>query len=229
MKHGKGGWAGAVVAVEYDQDQKNQIKKAADTLGITVYFLDLPRGNVWPTVEAKKKVVRIIRENKPDIAIMHDPEDTWRPGDPDRVATYEIFRDSIRHAAAASFAAEQLEEGMKTHSIKALYYPTEKKADCVVDISGYYSKKRSAQDALRIQIVSEMEAWRSTVPETVFRSLVPNYEQVKEDSYELGKSVGEIMENARHILQGTRGRTALGETFRREMNLGIYTFDNLPI
>ncbi len=229
MKHGKGGWSGVIVAVEYDDEQKDQIREAADILDVDLYFLDLPRGNVWPTVEAKKKVVRIIRENNPDIAIMHDPEDTWTPGDPDRIATYEIFRDAVSQASIPSFAPEQIEEGLKVHPIKAIYYPAFEDADCVVDISGYYSKKRSAEDALRFQVVFGMESWRSTVPESVFRSLVPNYEQVKDDPYELGRSVGEIMENAKHILQGTKGRTALGETFRRERNTGVYTFDELPL
>jgi LmbE family N-acetylglucosaminyl deacetylase len=229
MKHKKGGWAGAIVGVEYEDEQKEQIKSAADLLGIDVYFLDLPRGNVWPTVEAKKKVARIIRENRPDIAIISDPEDTWGPGDPDRVATYEIFRDAIPHAARPLFAPEQIEEGLKVHSIKAIYYPTSRNPDCVVDISGFYAKKRQAEDALRFQIISSTESWRDLVPEAVFRSLVSNYEQVKDDPYELGRSVGEIMENARHILQGTRGRTALGETFRRELRTGVYTFEQLPI
>jgi hypothetical protein len=113
--------------------------------------------------------------------------------------------------------------------VKAVYYPVFKNPDCVVDISGFYARKRQAEDALRFQIVESTEAWRGAVPESVFRSLVANYDQVKDDSYELGRSVGEIMENARHILSGTQGRTALGETFRRETKLGVYTFDQLPI
>ncbi len=229
MKHAKGGWAGAVVGIEYDEDQKEQVKAAADILGIDVYFLDLPRGNVWPTVEAKKKVARIIRENRPDIVIMYDPEDAWSPGDPDRVATYEIFRDAIPHAARRGFAPEHLEEGLKTHAVKAVYYPCFANADCVVDISGFYARKRQAEDALQFQIVESTQSWRGTVPESVFRSLVANYDQVKDDAYELGRAVGEIMENARHILQGTKGRTALGESYRRERKLGVYTFDQLPI
>jgi len=229
MKHKKGGWAGAIVAVEYEDEEKDQIKAAADILGIDVYFLDLPRGNVWPTVEAKKKVTRIIRENRPDVVIMNHPTDAWGPGDPDRIATYEIYRDAIAHAARAGFAPEQIEEGLKTHSVKAIYYPTFESPDCVVDISGFYARKRKAEDALRFQVVFQIESWRSLVPETVFRSLVANYEQVKDDPYELGRSVAEIMENAKHILQGTRGRTALGETFRRDLKMGVYTFDRLPI
>jgi LmbE family N-acetylglucosaminyl deacetylase len=229
MKHGRGGWSGAIVGIEYDDEQKEQIRAAADVLGIDVYFLDLPRGNVWPTVEAKKKAARIIRENRPDVAIMYDPQEAWGPGDPDRVATYEIFRDAIPHAARPTFAPEQIDEGLKPHAVKAIYYPTFDKPDCVVDISGFYSKKRKAEDALKFQVVTSTEAWRAIVPESVFRSLVVNYEQLKGDSYELGKAVSEIMENARHIIQGTRGRTALGETFRRELRNGVYTFDQLPI
>jgi len=230
MKHKKaGGWAGATVAVEYDEEQKDQIREAADILGIDVHFLDLPRGNVWPTVEAKKKVVRVLRENRPDIVIMEDPESVWLPGDPDRVACYEIYRDSISHAARPSFAPEQIDEGLKTHTVKAIYYPSFNNPDCVVDITGFYAKKRKAEDALRFQIVYGLESWREQVPETVFRSLVPDYERVKKDPYELGRSVREIMQNARTILQGTRGRTALGETFRRELKMSVYTFDQLPI
>jgi LmbE family N-acetylglucosaminyl deacetylase len=229
MKHRKGGWAGAVIGVEYPDEEKEQIREAADILGIDIYFLDLPRGNVWPTVEAKKKASRIIRENRPDIAIMPDPREVWGPGDPDMVATYEIYRDAIPNAARPQFAPEQIEEGLKTHAIKAVYYPTSTDPDCVVDIAGYYAKKRKAQEALKFQIVFGMESWRNKAPEAVFKSLVPNYEQLKDDSYELGRAVGEIMENAGHILQGTKGRTALGEAFRRELKMGVYTFDQLPI
>jgi len=230
MKHKKaGGTAGAVVGVEYEEDQKEQIKEAADILGIDLHFLDLPRGNVWPTIEEKKKVVRILREYRPEIVIMCDPRDSWAPGDPDRVATYEIYRDAVSHASRGTFAPEQIDEGLKIHSVKAIYYPTFEDPDCVVDISGYYATKRKAEDALRFQIVFGIESWRNMVPESVFTSLVPNFDEVKDDSYELGRSVEEIMENARHILQGTKGRTALGETFRRELKMGVYTFDQLPI
>jgi len=51
MKHKKaGGWSGAVVGVEYEEDQKEQVREAADILGIDLHFLDLPRGIVWPTI-----------------------------------------------------------------------------------------------------------------------------------------------------------------------------------
>ncbi len=230
MKHKRaGGWSGAVVAMEYEDDQKEEVKEAATILDVDLYFLDLPRGNVWPTIEEKKKVVRIIRERKPEIVIMCDPNDVWSPGDPDKLATYEIFRDAVSHASRAAFAPEQIEEGLKPHSVKAIYYPTFENPDCVVDISGYYATKRKAEDALRFQVIFGLESWRSIAPESVFRSLVPNFEEVKDDPYELGRSVEEIMENARHILQGTKGRTALGESFRRELKMGVYTFDQLPI
>ncbi len=230
MKHKRaGGWAGAVIGIEYGEEEKEQIRTAADILGMDVYYLDLPRGNVWPTVEAKKKVVRVIREKRPEVAIMCDPRDVWGPGDPDRMAAYEIYRDAVSLAARPTFAPEQLEEGLKVHPIKAVYYPTFESPDCVVDISGFYSTKRKAEDALRFQIVFAIESWRSLAPESVFRSLVADYEEAKKDPYELGRAVEEIMENATHILQGTKGRTALGETFRRELRMGVYTFDQLPI
>ncbi|MFQ5871749.1 MAG: hypothetical protein ACE5IB_06290, partial [Candidatus Geothermarchaeales archaeon] len=73
-----------------------------------------------------------------------------------------------------------------------------------------------------------VESWKQMVPEDVFRVLLPEYDELKDDSYRLGSALDRLMSRSWHMIMGGKGRAALGETYRRETEWGVYTFDLLP-
>ncbi|MCJ7811913.1 PIG-L family deacetylase [bacterium] len=52
-----------------------EVKKAAEILGITSEVLDIHDGELMPTLENRKTILRLIREWKADIVIGHRPND----------------------------------------------------------------------------------------------------------------------------------------------------------
>jgi LmbE family N-acetylglucosaminyl deacetylase len=46
--------------------------------------MDFAYGEVSPDVESKKRLVRVIREIRPDVVITQDPEHSFHDLDPDR-------------------------------------------------------------------------------------------------------------------------------------------------
>lgn len=57
------------------QRRREEVSKAANLLGITVQVLDIHDGELMPTLENRKTVVRLIRDWKADIVMSHRPND----------------------------------------------------------------------------------------------------------------------------------------------------------
>ncbi len=57
------------------QRRKAEVEQAAQILGVTVQVLDIHDGELMPTLENRKTVIRLIREWKADIVMSHRPND----------------------------------------------------------------------------------------------------------------------------------------------------------
>ncbi len=57
------------------QRRRDEVSKAAELLGITVQVLDIHDGELMPTLENRKTVIRLIREWKADVVMSHRPID----------------------------------------------------------------------------------------------------------------------------------------------------------
>ena len=57
------------------QRRRDEVSKAAKHLGITVQVLDIHDGELMPSLENRKTVIRLIREWKADIVMSHRPND----------------------------------------------------------------------------------------------------------------------------------------------------------
>jgi len=55
--------------------RKAEVEAAAKVLGITVQVLDIHDGELEPTLENRRKIIRLIREWQADIVISHRPND----------------------------------------------------------------------------------------------------------------------------------------------------------
>ena len=134
--------------------QKEQLA-AAKTLGVQdVFFLGYPDGELEETREFLGKVVRVIRQVRPDIVITMNPYPVTRfvqhrdhriAGQVAIDAVYPFARDHLHFP-------EHLAEGLEPHKVGELYISGTESSDTVVDISGYIDRKIEALRCHRSQM-----------------------------------------------------------------------------
>jgi len=195
-KHAKnGGSVLAVVLWEYPKEILKEIAKAASILGIEIKVLGYTRGEVRADLETKKKLVKIIRETKPDIVITFDHEFAISTTHGDHIATHELVMESLGMYYRHNFAPEQIRAGLeptwKNRIFIPVYYPVWEPysmPDVVVDITDFFSAKLKATVALRDQTRSMGDVLPKIYSEKALKSLIPDYEHIKHDSLKLGEA-----------------------------------------
>lgn len=142
-------------------------RRAAAILGVqNVVFMGEEDGFLQPTRELRKRLVRIIRELKPDVIICQNPEAYFR-GDnyinhPDHrnagVATIEAVFPA---AGNPMFFPDLLAEGLMPHSIRELWLCMVDQPNHKVDITAEIDVKIAAlrQHVSQFDSLDEMEKW----------------------------------------------------------------------
>lgn len=197
-----------------------QVRKAAEVLGVNVTFLNFQSGTVDLSKEAKLKLIKVIREVKPDIIITQDPEHSFHDLDPDRRPAMTLLLESIA-LASRDFGLEDLPE-LSPHPIPTIYYMTPHHPNTVVDISEVWEKKEKAMDMLESQMeFSGMHFDAMLDPKTV-EILYPGFSQLS-SFHEKGRAIHKVLDKAVHVYHGlaTHGHFALAEAFRREGNFHL--------
>lgn len=202
-------------------ESREQVKNAADILGVDVQFHEYKMGEIMPVPEQKADLIKRIREVKPDIIITQDPVHCQSDLDPDRRMAMTLIMESIA-LASRSYALELGEP----HPIPTIYYMTPQDADCLIDISGVWNKKVDAMNCLTSQIEFCAEHYETHVGSKLMKSIVPNWEEIT-SSFEKGKVAKEAFDLAYHMWEGAGGHShfVLSERYRRE---GKYHFSELP-
>ena len=75
---------------ELEARRRAEAERSAQIAGVHSLILDYPDGELEPTLEARKRVIRILREWEADIVLTHRPNDYH----PDHRYTSEIVRDT---------------------------------------------------------------------------------------------------------------------------------------
>jgi LmbE family N-acetylglucosaminyl deacetylase len=70
--------------------RKAEMRAAADIAGVDTRFLDVPDGEVRPTLEYRRDVIRLIRDCDPDLLFTHRPNDYH----PDHRYTARLVQDA---------------------------------------------------------------------------------------------------------------------------------------
>lgn len=214
-KHARnGGGAEAAVALSR-AESREQVINAAGVLGVNVRFLDFTSGELHSDRESKIQVVRVIRETRPEIIIAQDPEHSFLDFDPDRREAMILYIEAISLAARDW----QLTEcgNLAPHSIDSLYFMTPEKPNCVVDIGSYFSLKEEAMSKLTNQLGFSAQVLGGKIPEDAMRSILSDYEKVKDDPAALGRALHREMDRAYHLYHGLISHTgfALAEPYRK--------------
>lgn len=149
------------------QEQRN----ACAVLGVKeVFFLGHRDGELQPTIELRKELVRLYRTYKPTRIICPSPVRTWEPTmslgayHPDHLATGEA-------ALAAAYPASQNpwdfpdlfeKEGLKPHTVKEIFIMASPGANYICDISDTIELKWEALRAHSSQLgdnFAEVRTW----------------------------------------------------------------------
>ncbi len=152
---------------EMIRTRKNEQRAAGEVLGIKgVDFLDYPDGQLQPTIELRRDLVRVLRRYRPARVICQSPERTWTPNlmirryHPDHLAAGEATIEAIYPASQNPWAfPELMEEGLLPHKVSEIYIMGAPVMNYVVDISATMEQKLAALRAHASQIgsISGME------------------------------------------------------------------------
>lgn len=202
------------------EKSRPQVTEAAAVLGIQMYFPGFQSGYVDVSPESKKKLVRIIREVKPDIIITQDPEHSFHDLDPDRRQAMILILESIA-LASREFALDEM-PGLEAHPIPTIYYMTPHHPNCVVDISSVWEQKNRAMDVLHSQMEFSGRHFEEAVDAKAMEAIVPGFSALPSD-YEKGRAVHKVLDQAIHVYHGlaTHGHFALAEAYKRDGNFHL--------
>ena len=141
-----------------------EVKRTAEILGVTSQVLDNHDGELLPTLENRKTVVRLIRDWKADVVIAHRPNDYH----PDHRYTGVLVQDAA-YMVTVPFMCPYTPHLVKNPVF--LFYedtflkPNPFTADIAVDIDDAVGKKLAAFDAMDSQFYEGgCNATADTVP-----------------------------------------------------------------
>jgi LmbE family N-acetylglucosaminyl deacetylase len=137
---------------------------AAQVLGVKeVIFLRYRDGELQPTLELRRDLVRLIRMKKPDIVVTCDPTVFWfgtrSINHPDHRAIGEAALDAVYPTARdrLNFLEHERDEGLPTHKVKQVYLAGTSSHTHRMDVTDHLETKIRALYEHKSQI-SDMEA-----------------------------------------------------------------------
>ena len=123
---------------------------AAHELGVeNVRFLDYEDGYLVPNLETRKRVTKIIREERPDIVLSSDPTNFF-PNEasinhPDHRAAGQIVIEAVFPATGNPlYFPELLLEGLEPHSVKEVWLSLTSQPNVVIDVTTTWNEKIGA-------------------------------------------------------------------------------------
>ncbi len=151
-------------------------RQAASALGVReVIFLRYADGELFPTLELRRDITRLIRLKKPDVVVTTDPTVFWRGGGginhPDHraigTATLEAVFPTARDRL--NFLEHERDEGLSTHKVTTVYIAGAAEPTHKIDVTDAVERQIAALRAHKSQI-SDMDQMAQRIRE---RSLDP--------------------------------------------------------
>ncbi len=143
--------------------REKEQKYAAEVLGVkSVQYLSYKDGMLVPNLEARKNIVRIIRELKPNIVVTCDPTNYYLNDNyinhPDHRAAGQIVVDAVFPAPQNElYFPELLSEQLNPHIIEEVWLSLPKEANITVDVTETWPLKVQALEEHISQIGDVMK------------------------------------------------------------------------
>ena len=197
-------------------EYRAEVQQAANVLGIeSVRFLDFNYGEVMPDPPSKVRLVRLLREVRPEIVITQDPEHVTHDLDPDRRLAMLLYLESLA-VAGRDWRIEEC-GGLAPTPIPAIYYMWAERPNCVVDIGATFQLKARALAGMPRQLVFIARAMKARMGDPVLRAVVTNYAADTDDAA-LGLALHQEIDKANAMYHGILSHSGAGlaEAFRHE-------------
>jgi LmbE family N-acetylglucosaminyl deacetylase len=134
-------------------------KAAAAVLGVrSVSFLDLPDGYLVPSLELRRQIVRVIRQEKPDVLVTCDPTTLFSSSrylnHPDHRAAGQVVLDAAFPAAGNPHFFPELrnEEGLEPHTPREIWVSLTEQPTVKLDVTRTWDLKLRALREHKSQI-----------------------------------------------------------------------------
>ena len=149
-----------VTPEELCADRRAEQRKAADVIGAgDIRFLDHPDGYLVPSLDLRREVVRVIRQEQPDILVTCDPTNLYPftgygLNHPDHRAAGQVVLDAVFPAAGNPHYFPELirEEGLPPHSVKEVWLSVTGHPNVIIDVTATWPDKIRALKQHRSQI-----------------------------------------------------------------------------
>jgi len=152
------------------ETRKKEQQAAAQILGVKdVIFLDYPDGQLQPTLQLRRDIVRLLRRYRPSRLVCQTPERRWTPAlsigayHPDHLAAGQAVMAAVYPASQNPWDfPELLEEGYQPHKVAELYIMAAPVTNHAIDISTTIERKMQSLRAHESQLAShidEIEKW----------------------------------------------------------------------
>jgi LmbE family N-acetylglucosaminyl deacetylase len=156
-----------IAPIELIRAREAEQEASGRILGLSgVHFLRFPDGELQPTLELRKAIVRVMRRLKADVVMCQDPrslvdDDSTYLNHPDHRAAGQAALDAAFPAAGNPSAfRDLLAEGLEAHKVREvwLYFTSGSLVNHWVDIGETIEQKVSALEAH----VSQIGEWASS-------------------------------------------------------------------
>ncbi len=132
-------------------------QSAAEVIGVqAVQFLDHPDGYLVPDLDLRRELVRVIRQQKPDVLVTCDPQDlfaTYGINHPDHRAAGQASLDAVFPAAGnAAYFPELITEGYLPHMPREVWCSHTNQPSVTIDVTETWPVKFQALLQHRSQI-----------------------------------------------------------------------------
>lgn len=148
------------------EERQREQRAAAAVLGVKeVFFLGYPDGQLQPSLELRRDLVRLMRRYKPSRVICQSPDRSWTPAlviqryHPDHLAAGRATLEAVYPACQNPWDFPELlqEEGLPPHKINELYIVSAPVQNFAVDISPLMERKLDALRAHASQLSDHFE------------------------------------------------------------------------
>ena len=204
------------------EQMRRDLGPSAQILGCSIEYLDLESTSISASEAEKRRVIRVIRNFRPDIIITQDPEHCVSDLDPGRRPAMTLILEAMALAGRAVWLDE--ETGTEPHRGFTVYYMTPEHPNCLVDISEVWDEKCRAMDVLSAQLEFIGELHDTEADRTQYAKLIPGAETMDRLTY--GTAIKRLMDQSYHLYYGSTGhnRVLLSENYRRD---GLFVLNEL--
>ncbi|MCU1426203.1 MAG: putative LmbE-like protein [Actinomycetia bacterium] len=151
--------------------RREETAAAAKVLGLAGHHhLDYPDGEIVDDLNLRGRIVRVVRELRPDVVLCPDPTavffgDSYYNHHDHRVTGWATLDAIAPSAANPHYFPEHLAEGLDVHRVRAVYLSGTLEPNCWVDVTHTQERKIDALFCHASQLVETGEWFREFLRE----------------------------------------------------------------